>query len=206
MTRPLALSCGEPAGIGPEIAQKAWDRLRDGLPFVWLGDPRHLPLDMPWRVVADPSAAPAVAAQAMPVIEVPFAAPANPGTPDLANAAGVVAALDTGIALATSGAVRALCTAPIHKKVLQDGCAFAHPGHTEYLAAQAGGAEVVMMLASPLLRVVPATIHIPLAEVPRALTPTLLRQVVATTLEGLRRDFGIARPRLALAGLNPHAG
>jgi 4-hydroxythreonine-4-phosphate dehydrogenase len=97
-------------------------------------------------------------------------------------------------------------TAPIHKKALKDGAGFAFPGHTEFLAHLAGGCDVVMMLACPELRVVPATIHIPLAEVPGALTPDLLRRTLAITRAALIRDFGIPEPRLAVAGLNPHAG
>ena len=99
-----------------------------------------------------------------------------------------------------------MTTAPISKEVLIDGAGFAYPGHTEFLAARAGCARVVMMLASPQLRVVPATIHIPLAEVPSALTPDVLRETIDITAEALRTFFGIAHPRIAVAGLNPHAG
>jgi len=105
-----------------------------------------------------------------------------------------------------SGAAAALCTAPIHKQALQDGAGFAYPGHTEYLAALAGVERVVMMLASDQLRVVPATIHIPLADVAGALTPTLLEETIRITHAGLIRDFGLTAPRIAVAGLNPHAG
>lgn len=105
-----------------------------------------------------------------------------------------------------SGAASALCTAPIHKKALKDGAGFAYPGHTEYLAALAGVERVVMMLASDMLRVVPTTIHIPVAEVPRALTAALLTDTLLITHAALRRDFGLAAPRIAVAGLNPHAG
>jgi 4-hydroxythreonine-4-phosphate dehydrogenase len=111
-----------------------------------------------------------------------------------------------GVTLVRSGQARALCTAPIHKKALQDGAGFAYPGHTEYLAALAGTSRVVMMLASPALRVVPATIHIPLADVPGALTADLLRDTLQITHDALIRDFGLPRPRIAVAGLNPHAG
>jgi 4-hydroxythreonine-4-phosphate dehydrogenase len=107
--------------------------------------------------------------------------------------------------LAQAGKVSAICTAPLHKKALKDGAGFAFPGHTEFLAHLAGVDRVVMMLACPGLRVVPATIHIPLAEVPAALTATL-EEVIRLTHAGLIRDFGIAHPRLAVAGLNPHAG
>jgi 4-hydroxythreonine-4-phosphate dehydrogenase len=206
MTAPVALSCGDPAGVGPEIAVAAWAALRDGLPFVWLGDPRHLPPGAPVAVIDDPARAAAAAREALPVLPVPFAAPAQPGRPDLRNAAGTVAAIDRAVALARAGAASAVCTAPVSKKVLVDGAGFAHPGHTEYLAALAGVERVVMMLACPELRVVPATIHIPLAEVPRALTRGLLEETLRITAAALRRDFGIDRPRIAVAGLNPHAG
>ena len=99
-----------------------------------------------------------------------------------------------------------VCTAPIHKKALKDGAGFAFPGHTEFLAHLAGVDHVVMMLASPLLRVVPVTIHIAIADVPKALTADLLETSIRITAAGLQRDFGIAKPRLAIAGLNPHAG
>lgn len=206
MTRPIALSCGEPSGIGPEIAVAAWKQLRLDCPFVWLGDPRHLPKGTTYQVVSDPVQALEVTATALPVLEIPFAAPAQPGAPTPENAAGVIASIETGVKLVKSGQVSALCTAPIHKKALIDGAAFAYPGHTEFLAALAGVNRVVMMLASEQLRVVPATIHIALREVPRVLTPELLRETISITADGLRDQFGIAHPRIAVAGLNPHAG
>ena len=140
----------------------------------------------------------------------PFPAAALPGQPDPANAKAVVDVIARGVDLVMRGEASALCTAPIHKKALKDGAGFAFPGHTEYLAHLAGVDRVVMMLASsnasPPLRVVPATIHIALSDVPRAFTPQLLRETIRITAEGLRRDFGITAPRLAIAGLNPHAG
>ena len=104
------------------------------------------------------------------------------------------------------GEASALCTAPINKKALKDGAGFAFPGHTEFLAHLAGVGRVVMMLACDALKVVPVTIHIPIAEVPRALTEDLLTDTIRITHEGLRRDYGLTAPRLAVAGLNPHAG
>ncbi|MES2144804.1 MAG: 4-hydroxythreonine-4-phosphate dehydrogenase PdxA, partial [Pseudomonadota bacterium] len=131
---------------------------------------------------------------------------AIPGQPDPLNAAAVIAVIARAVALIRSGAASAVTTGPINKKVLKDGAGFGFPGHTEYLAHLAGGADVVMMLACPDLRVVPATIHIPLAEVPGALTDGLLERAIRITHAGLIRDFGIAAPRLMVAGLNPHAG
>ncbi len=206
MSAPVALSCGEPAGIGPELAVKAWAALRETCPFVWIGDPRHLPAGAAIEVLTDLGDAARVSATAMPVLAHPFARPTVPGDADPANAPGVVAVLERAVALVQAGDASALCTAPIHKKALIDGADFAYPGHTEFLAALAGVDRVVMMLASDQLRVVPATIHIALSEVPRALTPELLRATLRITEEGLRRRFGLERPRIAVAGLNPHAG
>ncbi|HSG56482.1 MAG TPA: 4-hydroxythreonine-4-phosphate dehydrogenase PdxA [Paracoccaceae bacterium] len=206
MTAPIALSCGEPAGIGPEIAAAAWAALKGSLPFFWIGDPRHLPQGTPIGIIRDPSEAVATSHDALPVLPQAFAAQAQPGRPDPANAQGVIDAIARGVELVQSGAASAICTAPIHKKALKDGAGFAYPGHTEYLAALAGVDRVVMMLACDALRVVPVTIHIPLAEVPQALTASLLTDTILITHAALRRDFGLDNPRLAVAGLNPHAG
>jgi 4-hydroxythreonine-4-phosphate dehydrogenase len=206
MTAPLAVSCGEPAGIGPEVAAAAWAALRDSLPFVWIGDPRHLPPGTPVAELTDPAGAALVAAQALPVLPLAFAQPSVPGRLDPANAPGVIAAIEQGAALARTGAVAGLVTAPIHKKALIDGAGFTYPGHTEFLAALAGVGRVVMMLACDTLRVVPATIHMPLAQVPGALTPALLDETIRIIARDLGRWFGLAAPRIAVAGLNPHAG
>ncbi|APE43710.1 4-hydroxythreonine-4-phosphate dehydrogenase PdxA [Sulfitobacter alexandrii] len=204
--RPVAISCGEPAGIGPEVAARAWAVLAGEIPMLWLGDPRHLPGDVPHRAVTDPAEALAVCADALPVLAHDFGPPVTPGRAQAAHAQGVIDMIAAGVELVRSGAASALCTAPIHKKALKDGAGFAHPGHTEYLAALAGVDQVVMMLASDQLRVVPATIHIPLSEVPRQLTPAGLTRTIEITIAGLRDLFGIARPRIAVSGLNPHAG
>ncbi|EEE36333.1 4-hydroxythreonine-4-phosphate dehydrogenase [Rhodobacteraceae bacterium KLH11] len=206
MTAPIALSCGEPAGIGPEIAAKAWDALRGTCPFFYIGDAAHLPAGTPIARITEPAQAMSACATALPVLQVDFPAPNIPGQPDPANAPSVVDAIERGVELTRSGAAQALCTAPIHKKALIEGAGFSYPGHTEFLAALAGRERVVMMLASDQLRVVPATIHIPLSRVPSALTPDLLRATIEITAQGLRNQFGIDSPRIAIAGLNPHAG
>lgn len=203
---PIALSCGEPAGIGPELAEKAWQALKDESAFFLIGDPRHLPGEVPHQVISDPAEASKVMRRALPVLPLAFEGAATPGQPDPANAAGVIDAIAYGVELVTEGAASALCTAPIHKKALKDGAGFAFPGHTEFLAHLAGVDRVVMMLASERLRVVPTTIHIPLSEVPEALTETLLEDTIRITARGLMDQFGIENPRIAVAGLNPHAG
>lgn len=207
MTRkPIAISCGEPAGIGPEIAVAAWQVLRADIPLLWIGDPQHLPDGTPFTTVNTPSDADAISKTALPVLARDFGPQATPGTANPAHAQGVIDAIATGVDLVTKGTARAICTAPIHKAALIDGADFAYPGHTEYLAALAGVDRVVMMLACDALRVVPTTIHIPLSDVPDHLTASLLTDTLLITHAALRRDFGVARPRIAVAGLNPHAG
>ncbi|WP_422002119.1 4-hydroxythreonine-4-phosphate dehydrogenase PdxA [Roseovarius mucosus] len=206
MSAPIALSCGEPAGIGPEIAAAAWDRLQGALPFFLIGDPAHLPPGTPIAQITDPAEASAACATALPVLAHAFDGPLTLGTPNPAHARGVIDVIARGVDLVQSGAASALCTAPIHKQALQDGAGFAFPGHTEFLAHLAGVGRVVMMLASDQLRVVPTTIHIPLKDVPQALSPGLLEETIRITHAALIRDFGLSAPRLAIAGLNPHAG
>lgn len=200
MSGPVLLTCGDPAGIGPEIAAKAWAA---GERFVWIGDPRHLPPGTEWREVREGEGP---GDSALAVLRHDFAKPALAGRPVPANAAGVIEVVERAVRLVQSGQGGAVCTAPINKKVLKDGAGFAFPGHTEFLAHLAGVDRVVMMLACPSLRVVPATIHIPLSDVPTALTEALLEETIRITHAGLIRDFGLTRPRIAVAGLNPHAG
>lgn len=203
---PVALTCGEPAGVGLELAEKAWSELRDELPFFLICEPEHLPRSVPHEVIFGPAEAREVMPRALPVLAHPFFGKATPGTPDPDNAESVVDVIAHAVDLAIAGEASAVCTSPIHKKALKDGAEFPYPGHTEFLAYLGGVDQVVMMLASEQLRVVPATIHIALQEVPTALTPKLLREIIEITHADMKTKFGIAAPRLAVAGLNPHAG
>ncbi|WP_294230129.1 4-hydroxythreonine-4-phosphate dehydrogenase PdxA [uncultured Shimia sp.] len=203
---PIALTCGEPAGVGLEIAEKAWSELKDELPFFLIADPAHLPGTVPCQLLHSPQDAAGVMAHALPVLPHPFAASRTPGTAQSDNAEGVIDVIAQAVDLAMNGEASAICTLPIHKKALKDGADFPYPGHTEYLATLGGVDNAVMMLASDMLRVVPATIHIPLSDVPSALTPALLEETIRITAKGLQSQFGIAAPRIAVAGLNPHAG
>lgn len=206
MIQPILLTCGDPAGVGPELAVKARHILGAELPFAWMGDPRHLPQGTDMALIAHPSEALGIAAAVLPVIRHDFAALAPHGHPVAENAQGVIDVITRAVDLVTSGAAGAICTAPIHKKALKDGANFAFPGHTEFLAHLAGVDTAVMMLAAPELRVVPVTIHIALDQVAHALTADLLRETILITHAALIRDFGLQNPRLAVAGLNPHAG
>ncbi len=205
MRRAIVLTCGEPAGVGPELAPKA---LASDVPYVFLGDPRHLPEGTAWQEVATPGDQ--VPDGVLAVLRHDFPAPAVPGQPDPANAQAVIDVIARAVGLARSGAAGGICTLPINKEALKRGAGFAFPGHTEYLAHLAGDVPVVMMLAAttvtPPCRVVPVTIHIALRDVPSALTPELLEQAIRITGAALQRDFGITQPRIAVAGLNPHAG
>ena len=204
--KPIVISCGEPAGIGPEIAYRAWEALRGNTPLLWIGDPRHLPQGANFTAVTSATEASAISATSLPVLARDFGSGNTAGKPNPAHARGVITSISDGVALTLSGEAAAICTAPIHKAALIDGADFAYPGHTEYLAALANTDRVVMMLASDLLRVVPVTIHTALANVPTALTASLLTDTLLITHAAMRRDFGITAPRIAVAGLNPHAG
>ncbi len=206
MIAPVALTSGEPAGIGPELAMKAWAELKEELPFFVIGDPDHLAVFGPVEVISSTEETQSILPRALPVLAQDFGGPARAGRPRPAHAAHVIDVIARGVKQVQQGTASALCTLPIHKKALMDGAGFAYPGHTEYLAALCGVDRVVMMLAAPKLRVVPVTIHIALSEVPARLTGQLIRDTIHITAKALQRDFDVAAPRIAVAGLNPHAG
>jgi 4-hydroxythreonine-4-phosphate dehydrogenase len=209
--RPLALTMGDPAGIGGELTLRAW---RARVPcFVALDDPdrlralaQDLRLDVPIIEIAEAAAAPSVFPEGVPVLPVRLATPAQPGRPDVANAPAVTASIERATRLAQAGEVGAVITNPISKATLY-GAGFGFPGHTEFLASLTGvrGREV-MMLASPVLRVVPVTVHVSLRRALEMLTGAAIAAAARTTHAALRDSFGLPRPRLAVAGLNPHAG
>jgi len=208
---PLAVSLGDPAGIGPEVVAKCWDsRDRFGLPpFVAIGDGHSIAAvwDGPIEVVDDPGQADAAFDRALPLIQVPAAGTDTPGHPSLAGAHCSLDALELAVGLARSGSASGVVTGPVSKEQLY-AIGFQHPGQTEFVAERCGisPTNVVMMLAGPTLRTVPVTTHIPLREVPDSLTSALIESRARAALRGLQRSFGIAEPRLAIAGLNPHAG
>ncbi len=211
--RPIALTMGEPAGIGGEVALKAW-RATAGksTPFFIIADPdalageaRALGLDVPLRRIERPADAPAVFAEALPVLAEPLAKPSAPGKPDVANAPAVINVIRRAVALAQAGEAAAVVTNPIHKKVLAD-AGFPHPGHTEFLGELTGVRTPIMMLACPGLRVVPVTVHLPLAKAVAQLSEDAIFHAGLVTAQALAHDFAITTPRLAVAALNPHAG
>jgi len=214
-SKPIALTMGEPAGIGGEIALQAWLRRREaGLaPFLLLDDPERLTAiatlqgwKVPIQTIAEPGEATAeLFDRALPVLPVPLPAIPQPGIPDRRNAPAVLHAIELAVTLCRNGTAAALVTNPIHKAALYD-AGFGHPGHTEFLAALCDVPRPVMMLASDRLRVVPVTIHVALRRAIDLLSTDLIVETARITAQDLRDKFGIAKPRLALAGLNPHAG
>ena len=210
---PLALTLGEPAGVGPEIVAAAWRALKDGpQAFAVVGDAALLRMQgVPAQEIAAPSEAAAAFGRALPVLHAPLPAPVEPGRPDPANAGAVADWIEQAVGLALAGDVSGLVTAPIAKAPLYAG-GFRFPGHTEFLAELtadvpfAGTRGPVMMLTAKDLRACLVTIHEPLSAVPALVTAERVTHTARVVHEALRRDFGLARPRLALAGLNPHAG
>jgi 4-hydroxythreonine-4-phosphate dehydrogenase len=215
--KPLALSLGDPAGIGPEITVKAWAALKGSGPaFMAVGDFEALASASGagasiLQRVAGASEAAQVFGEALPVLDIPLQAPVVAGHPDAAHAGCVIRWIETAVGLALSSDVEGVVTAPIAKSPLYE-AGFSFPGHTEFVADLASAAAYdgargpVMMLIGGELKTALATIHIPLADVPRALSIEGLVNVGLVTAQALRREFDIPRPRLALAGLNPHAG
>ena len=216
--KPLAVSMGDPAGIGLELAARVWADRQAAPPFFFVGDPDALArasarigLPAPRLNVVEDASKLAGADGVLDVLHVPLAMQETPGEPDPVNADATIGAIERGVAAVQSGAASALVTLPIAKAVLHT-ADFGFPGHTEFIAhltrddAWPHARGPVMMLAGPSLKVALATIHTPLAKVPGELTRQRLIDTGRVVAEALARDFGIAAPRIALCGLNPHAG
>ena len=210
-SEPLAISLGDPAGIGPEVLAKCWDnRASFGLPpFVAIGDPRSVEAvwDGPIEIITDPREADSAFDVGLPLIQLTAAEADVPGHPSVAGAHCSLDSLELAVGLARSGSAAGVVTGPVAKEQLY-AIGFAHPGQTEFVAERCGVASsnVAMMLAGPTLRTVPVTTHLAVAAISRHLTTSLIEARGRAVLRGLQRSFGIADPRLAIAGLNPHSG
>jgi 4-hydroxythreonine-4-phosphate dehydrogenase len=214
---PLALTLGDPAGVGPEIAVKAWNALREtGPAFLVVGDHDALAAASGagasiLKRVLSPDEAAGVFPTALPVLDLPLQTPVVAGQPSSAAGPAIVRWIETAVGLALSGQVAGVVTAPIAKSVLYD-AGFKFPGHTEFLgeltakAPFEGARGPVMMLTAADLRVALVTVHEPIAKVSSLLNVERIVEAGLVTAQALKRDFGVAAPRLAVAGLNPHAG
>ncbi|MBW7946835.1 MAG: 4-hydroxythreonine-4-phosphate dehydrogenase PdxA [Sphingomonadaceae bacterium] len=210
MIQPIAVTLGDPAGIGPEIIGRCWE-LRETLglpPFFGIGNRDSLAgvWKGPVCQIEHPDDV-GGCCDALPLIEVADSEVVQPGRPTLIGARCALDALEIATGLTRSGAAGALVTGPVSKAQLQ-AIGFTHPGQTEFVGERCGvfAANLAMMLVGPTLRTVPVTIHIALADVPRRLTTDLIVSRGRAAAKGLTRNFGIENPRLAVAGLNPHAG
>ncbi|MDA0306933.1 MAG: 4-hydroxythreonine-4-phosphate dehydrogenase PdxA [Proteobacteria bacterium] len=211
---PLALTMGEPAGIGGEITLKAWSQRRlEGPPFFVIDDPRRLEktaellgMNVPVREIDSLENVATIFADCLPVLKIDLPKDPIPGTPDPENASAVRTSIETAVRLVASSEAGAMVTNPIHKSTLYD-AGFDFPGHTEYLGTLAGmDTPPVMMLACDELRVIPVTVHLSLAAAIAGLNTGIITQAGLIAANALKNDFAIAKPRLAVAGLNPHAG
>ncbi|WP_372917349.1 4-hydroxythreonine-4-phosphate dehydrogenase PdxA [Sandarakinorhabdus sp.] len=208
---PLAVSIGDPAGIGPEIIAGAWERrVAAGLPpFLAIGDARSIRAVWagPIAVLSDPAAAAGAFDTALPLIQVDDPGEIVPGEPNLAGARCALDSLELAAGITRQGMTSGLVTGPVSKAQLF-AIGFTYPGQTEFVAERCGvsAGNAVMLLAGPSLRTIPLTVHVPLADVPRLVTCDLIVNRARIAARALIRDFGIERPRLAIAGLNPHAG
>lgn len=208
--RPLVLTLGDPAGIGPEIALKAWSVLRNQVPFVLLADRRFIADEAKRQQVdlLEVNEIPAATtAQALHFLHHGIRIKPIAGHADLKNAPDIVAMIKRAVVLVQHGESSALVTNPISKAVLKVGADFAFAGHTDFLAdLSTTKSRPIMMLVTPELRVVPVTVHVPIAKVAKVLTAGLLEETILTARKALQQQFGIAAPRIAVSGLNPHAG
>jgi len=214
VTLPLALTMGDPAGIGGEVTLGAWQRAReDYRPFYAIDDPDRLKqiaevgsFPCPIEVISNPSEAGAVFQRALPVIEHRLKRPQSPGKPEPDNAICVIESIERAVADARAGRAAGVVTNPINKQALYEGADFSFPGHTEFLGHLGGVDQTVMMLASPMLKVVPVTIHVSLREACEQLSLDRIVSTAKVLDADLKRYFGMAEPRIAVSGLNPHAG
>lgn len=211
---PIALTMGEPAGIGGEIALKAWmGQAETKLPIFFIIDDqsrlKRLSSAFNWPVeiiaISTPEEAPDAFRHGLPVLEHTLPGSITPGQPDPTNAPSIISSIDTAISFVQSGAAGAIVTNPIHKSTLYD-AGFEYPGHTEYLATKANGLRSVMMLACEELRAVPVTTHLSLENAIKVLNTPDIVEVSRITARALQTDFGIQNPQLMVAALNPHGG
>ncbi len=209
---PLAITMGEPAGIGPELVARIWHKRHElNLPnFIYVGSSAALNAidkELPINLIPDIPGLVSAESDSLTVLEVSLPSPLQPGTLEPENGTAVTKSIDLAVTAALQGHISGIVTSPIHKAALYQ-AGFDAPGHTEYLARLCGlkDNQSVMMLATQGLRVVPVTVHSPFKDVPKLLTTEKIIHAGLVTAHDLRHRFGIATPRLAIAGLNPHAG
>ena len=206
MYRPIVITCGDPSGVGPEVAVSAWRALRDEIPLCILTDPKFLPKDINTKIIDKPPITSDIERNSLTVIRHKFVEHQVPGMPNPRHAEAIIKVIERGVQFVKNGQCSAICTMPISKSILKDGANFPFPGHTEYLAHLDGRKTYGMMLVNKYLKVVPATIHIPVRDITKYLNAELIEQTIKTTHQELTRRFSISNPSIWISGLNPHAG
>jgi 4-hydroxythreonine-4-phosphate dehydrogenase len=206
MYRPIVITCGDPSGVGPEVAVSAWRALRDEIPLCILTDPKFLPKDINTKIIDKPPVSSDIERNSLTVIPHKFVEHQVPGTPNPRHAEAIIKVIERGVQFVKNGQCSAICTMPISKSILKDGANFPFPGHTEYLAHLDGRKTYGMMLVNKYLKVVPATIHIPVRDITKYLNAELIEQTIKTTHQELTSRFSISNPSIWISGLNPHAG
>ena len=203
---PIIITCGDPSGVGTEVAVSAWKALRNEIPLCMLIDPSFLPKNINIKIVDQPPITSDIEKNSLTVIRHEFVENRVPGKPNPKHAEAIIKVIERGVRFVKSGQSSAICTMPISKSVLKDGANFRFPGHTEYLAHLDGRKDFGMMLVNRYLKVVPATIHIPIRDITKYLNAELIEKTIRTTHQELASRFSITNPNIWIAGLNPHAG
>jgi len=204
--RPVVITCGDPAGVGPEVAVSAWKALKDEIPLCIIIDPDFLPKNINIKILDQAPLPSDVEKNVLTVIRHKFAEHRVPGKPNPKNAEATIRAVERGVNFIKNGQCSAICTMPISKSILKNGTNFSFPGHTEYLAHLDEKNTYGMMLVNKYLRVVPTTIHIPIKDITKYLTAELIEKTILTTHRELTSRFSILNPSIWISGLNPHAG
>ena len=204
--QPIVITCGDPGGVGPEVAVSAWKALRDEIPLCIIIDPNFLPKNINIKILEQPPLTSNIERNSLTVIRQNFVEPRTPGKPNPNHAEATIEAIKRGVQFVKNGQCSAICTMPISKSILKEGANFPFPGHTEYLAHLDESKNYAMMLVNKYLRVVPVTIHIPIKDITKYLNTELIEKTIKTTHQELNRRFSISNPNIWVSGLNPHAG
>ena len=204
--KPVLITCGDPAGVGPEVAVSAWKALKEEIPLCLIIDPQFLPSDIDIKILSEPPNSKDIENNTLTVINQKFGDNRTVGEPNPRHAEAIIKVVERAVKFAKSGKCSAICTMPISKSILKDGANFRFPGHTEYLAHLDESRNFAMMLVNRYLKVVPATIHVPIKDITKYLNAEKIEKIIKTTHQELVNRFSITNPHIWISGLNPHAG
>ncbi len=204
--KPVVITCGDPAGVGPEVAVSAWKALKEEIPICLIIDPQFLPSNIDIKIFGEPPNSRDIEKNTLTVIKQNFGDNRIAGKPSTKHAEAIIKVVERAVRFAKSGKCSAICTMPISKSTLKDGANFRFPGHTEYLAHLDESSNFAMMLVNRYLKVVPATIHIPIKDITTYLNAEKIEKIIKTTHHELVNRFSISHPYIWVSGLNPHAG